>query len=40
MLSRVDIINYYAAAIKAKDYLEIGCAYNECFDKIKRKLLY
>ena len=35
MLTRIDIINYYATSIKAKDYLEIGCAYNECFDKIK-----
>ena len=35
MLTRIDIINYYATSIKAKNYLEIGCAYNECFDKIK-----
>jgi len=35
LLNRYDIINHAAAFLKAKDYLEIGCAYNECFDKIK-----
>jgi|TARA_B100000470_G_scaffold184171_1_gene149151 hypothetical protein len=37
LLSRSDIINHAIQAIKAKDYLEIGCAYNENFDKIKVK---
>ena len=37
MLNRWDIINYYLLKVHRKDYLEIGCAYNECFDKIKAK---
>ena len=35
MLYRWDIINYYMQRHHRKDYLEIGCAYNECFNKIK-----
>jgi hypothetical protein len=38
MLNRWDIINYYLLKVHRKDYLEIGCAYNECFDKIKAKV--
>ena len=34
MLNRYDIINHAARKCRAKDYLEIGCAYNECFDKV------
>jgi len=35
MLSRWDIINYYMQRQYRKEYLEIGCAYNETFNKIK-----
>lgn len=35
MLNRSDIINHAIQCIKAKDYLEIGCAQNDNFDKIK-----
>jgi hypothetical protein len=35
MLYRWDIINYYMQRQHRKDYLEIGCAYNDTFNKIK-----
>lgn len=35
MLNRSDIINHAIQSIKAEDYLEIGCAQNDNFDKIK-----
>jgi len=37
MLSRWDIINYHMGRVHRQDYLEIGCALNECFDKVKNK---
>jgi len=37
LLSRSDIINHAIQAVRAKDYLEIGCALNDNFDKIKIK---
>ena len=38
MLSRWDIINYYMQRQYRKEYLEIGCAYNETFNKVKAKI--
>ena len=35
MLNRYDLINYYMQRQHRKDYLEIGCAYNDCFNKVK-----
>jgi hypothetical protein len=33
-IARAEIINAIGEKINAKDYLEIGCAYNDCFDLI------
>lgn len=33
--TRVKLINFALNQFKFKDYLEIGCAYNECFDNVK-----
>jgi len=38
MLNRWDIINYYMQRQHRKEYLEIGCAYNDTFNKIKAKV--
>lgn len=35
MTARDEIINFLSRYITAKDYLEIGCAYNECFDAVE-----
>jgi len=35
MTARAEIINFLSRYITAKDYLEIGCAYNECFDAVE-----
>lgn len=32
---RHDIVNYCCDLVQAKKYLEIGCATNDCFDKIR-----
>lgn len=34
---RHDIINYCCDLVEAKDYLEIGCSTNDCFDQINVK---
>ena len=33
--SRAKLINFALSQFKFKDYLEIGCAYNECFDYVE-----
>lgn len=35
MPKRAKLINFALSQFKFKDYLEIGCAYNECFDNVE-----
>jgi len=37
MIFRAEVINFISEIVKAKDYLEIGCAYNDCFDAVNIK---